>query len=41
LTSTEAQHVRTIFHGLEEMFDDRFEDFLRPVNWLFGDGAAA
>ena len=41
LTSTEAQHVRTIFRGLEEMFDDRFEDFLRPVNWLFGDGAAA
>ena len=41
LTSTEAQHVRTIFHGLEDMFDDRFEDFLRPVNWLFGDGAAA
>ena len=41
LTSTEAQHVRTIFHGLEEMFDDRFEDFIRPVAWLFGDGAAA
>ena len=37
LTSTEARHVRAIFHGLEEMFDDRFEDFLRPVAWLFGD----
>ena len=41
LTSTEAQHVRTIFHGLEEMFDDKFEDFIRPVAWLFGAGAAA
>ena len=37
LTSTEARHVRAIFHGLDEMFDDRFEDFLRPVAWLFGD----
>ena len=43
LTSAEAEHVRTIFHGLEEMFDedDKFEDFIRPVAWLFGDGAAA
>ena len=41
LTSTEAQHLRTIFHGLESMFDDKFEDFIRPVAWLFGAGVAA
>ncbi len=41
LTSIEAQHVRTIFHGLQEMFDDKFEDFIRPVARLFEAGAAA
>ena len=35
LTSVEAQHVETMFHGLEEMFDDKFEDCIRPVAWLF------
>ena len=24
------------FHGIEEMFEDRFEDFIRPVAWMFG-----
>jgi hypothetical protein len=37
LTSAHAQAVRTIFDGLEEMFDERFEDFIWPVDWLFGD----
>ena len=41
LTSTEAQHVRTIFHGLRDMFDDKFEDFIRPVARLFGSEVAA
>ena len=36
LTSAHAQAVRTIFDGLEKMFDERFEDFIRPVDWLFG-----
>jgi len=35
LISAHAQAVRTIFDGLEEMLDERFEDFLRPVDWLF------
>lgn len=35
LTSAEAQAVRGIFDGLEEMFDDKFEDFVRPVAWMF------
>ena len=35
LTSVEAQHIEAMFHGLEEMFDDKFEDFIRPVAWLF------
>ena len=38
LTSAEAEAVRRIFDGLEDMFSDRFEDFVRPVSWLF-DGA--
>ncbi len=35
LTAEEAQAVRNIFDGLQEMFDDRFEDFVRPVAWMF------
>jgi hypothetical protein len=34
LISAHAQAVRTIFDGLKEMLDERFEDFLRPVDWL-------
>ena len=41
LTAAEAEAVHSIFDGLESMFDDKFEDFIRPVAWLFGDGAAA
>ena len=36
LLHAHAEAVRTIFDGLEEMFDERFEDFIRPVAWLFG-----
>ncbi|MCH7933551.1 MAG: hypothetical protein IIC36_06100 [Gemmatimonadetes bacterium] len=35
LTAAEAEAVRRIFDGLQEMFDDRFEDFVRPVAWMF------
>ena len=35
LTAEEDQAVRSIFDGLQEMFDDRFEDFVRPVAWMF------
>jgi hypothetical protein len=35
LTAAEIQAVRSIFDGLQEMFDERFEDFLRPVAWMF------
>ena len=35
LTSAEAQAVREIFDGIDDLFDDRFEDFLRPVTWVF------
>jgi hypothetical protein len=35
LTSAEAQAVRKIFDGIEDLFDARFENFLRPVTWLF------
>ncbi len=35
LTSVEAQAVRKIFDRIDDMFDDRFEDFIRPVSWLF------
>lgn len=35
LDAVQAQHVRNIFDGLENLFDDRFEDFIRPVSWLF------
>ena len=38
LTSGEAQAVRNIFDHLKDLFDERFEDFVRPVRWLF-DGA--
>ena len=27
--------IRRIFDGLEDLFDDKFEDFVRPVAWLF------
>ena len=37
LITAEAQALRSIFHGLEEIFDEKFEDFIRPVKWLFGD----
>jgi len=36
LVSAHAQAVRTIFDGLEELFEERFEDFIEPVAWLFG-----
>ena len=35
LTAREAGAVRNIFDALEDLFDDKFEDFIRPVNWLF------
>ena len=35
LTSVDAEAVRDIFDGLEDLFDDRFEDFIRPVARLF------
>ena len=35
LTNVEAQAVRKIFDRIDDMFDDRFEDFIRPVSWLF------
>ena len=35
LTAAEAQAVRSIFNGLKDLFNDRFEDFVRPVTWLF------
>ncbi len=37
LTSAEAQAVRSIFDGLEDLFDEKFEDFVRPVRWMFDD----
>ena len=43
LDHAHAEAVRAIFDGLEEMFDERFEDFIEPVDWLFdhhGDGSA-
>ncbi len=36
LVSAHAEAVRTIFDGLEELFDEKFEDFIEPVAWLFG-----
>ena len=36
LLHAHAEALRTIFDALEEMFDERFEDFVRPVAWLFG-----
>ncbi len=35
LTAAEAQAVRRIFDGLRDLFDERFEDFVRPVARLF------
>ena len=41
LDQAHAEAVRTIFDGLEELFDEKFEDFIEPVAWLFGaDGSA-
>ena len=36
LTSAEREAVRGIFDGLEDLFEERFEDFIRPVAWMFG-----
>lgn len=36
LTAVEADAVRSIFGGLDSLFEDRFEDFIRPVAWMFG-----
>ena len=38
LTAVEREAVHSIFDGLESFFEERFEDFTRPVAWLFGDG---
>ena len=35
LTAGQRAAVRSIFDGLEDLFDNRFEDFVRPVAWLF------
>lgn len=35
LTTTEAQAVRNMHQRLESIFDDRFDDFVRPVSRLF------
>ena len=35
LDHAHAEALRAIFDGLDEMFDERFEDFIRPVGWLF------
>ena len=37
LSAVEAEAVHDIFDALEDLFDDRFEDFVRPVGWLFGE----
>ena len=36
LTGAEAEAVRDIFDGLDDLFEERFEDFIRPVAWMFG-----
>ena len=42
LTAAEVDAVKRIFDGLEDLFDERFEDFVRPVAWMFeGAGSAA
>ena len=35
LTAGQRAALRSIFDGLEDLFDNRFEDFVRPVAWLF------
>ena len=35
LTGAEAEAVRDIFDGFEDLFEERFEDFIRPVAWMF------
>ena len=32
--------VKSIFDGLEHLFEETFEDFVRPVAWMF-DGAGS
>ncbi len=36
LTGAEAEAVRDIFDGLDDLFEKRFEDFIQPVAWMFG-----
>lgn len=35
LSAEQAQALREMMDGLEDLFDDTFEDFVRPVSWLF------
>ena len=35
LSAEQAQALGTMMDGLEGLFDDTFEDFVRPVSWLF------
>jgi hypothetical protein len=35
LSADHAAAVRSMFHGIEDLFNDKFEDFVRPVSWLF------
>ena len=35
LSADHAEAVRNMFHRVENLFDDKFEDFVRPVSWLF------
>lgn len=35
LSAEDAQSVRKIIEALQEIFDDTFEDFFDPVEWLF------
>ena len=41
LSADHAEAVRKIFHRIENLFDEKFEHFVRPVSWLFHyEGAA-
>lgn len=35
LSAAQAQALKTIMDSFEELFGDKFEDFVRPVSWLF------
>jgi len=35
LSAEHAQALRDMMDGFEVLFDDTFEDFIRPVSWLF------